>query len=189
MAQDEDLASIRKHPRFAELAKQVENNARSHAEQAARDLLAAASPFPFTLELSDLDGKKVSLADFKGKVVVVEFWGTWCPPCRKEVPHLKELFHRYAKEGLVILGVGYERALEADVKEIIRAFVKEHQVPYPCLLGDEKTRAQVPDFFGYPTQLFLDRSGNVRGRVVGYQSLSELDAIVRLLLEESPKTN
>jgi thiol-disulfide isomerase/thioredoxin len=185
LAEDEELASIRSTARFGELTRKIERNAAERAAKTARKLVAENKPFPFRFELPDLDGKRVALDDIKGKLIIVDVWGTWCPPCRKELPHFKALLARYRDQGLAIVGINYERVADEDVVATIKAFVKEHDVPYTCLIGDDKTRDQIPEFIGYPTTLFLDRSGTARAKTVGYQSLFDLDAIVALLLRPS----
>jgi thiol-disulfide isomerase/thioredoxin len=187
IAVDEDFEKIRKSPRFAELARNVEQKARTLAGDIARRLAAQTSPFSFRFALPDLGGKTVTLDDVKGKVTIVDLWGTWCPPCRREIPHLKELLAKYRDHGLAIVGLNYERVADEDVRDTVKAFVREHAVPYPCLIGDEKTLEQIPDFNGYPTLLFLDRSGTVRLRVEGYLPYLNLEAFVTLLLGEAPK--
>jgi thiol-disulfide isomerase/thioredoxin len=182
---DEDLASLRKSPRYAELVRKLEENARQRAQRNAKTLLAENTPFPFGFELPDLDGKTVKLDDVKGSVILVDLWGTWCPPCRKEIPVYKQLLAKYRARGLTIVGINYERGPEAYWGSIIRRFISEQGVPFPCLIGDDKTRDQVPNFAGYPTTLFLDRSRKVRARVEGYHSLVALEAIVVPLLEEA----
>src|SRR5581483_2476707 len=132
-----------------------------------------------------------TLDDVPGKLVIVDVWGTWCPPCRKEIPHFKELLTRYRDRGVNMVGINYERATdeqgkpvsEEDMKNTIKKFLKEHQVPYTCLIGDDRTKEQIPDFEGYPTTLFLDRSGTARLKLVGYHSLADLDAVIMKLLE------
>ena len=189
VARDADLVSIRKLPRFAELLRKIEQKARQEATSAAKRTLAETAPFAFHFTLPSVAGKDVSLDDLKGNVFLVDFWGTWCPPCRKELPHLKELRAKYGDQGLSIVGINYERAPESDVKETIRQFVADHDIPYTCLIGDQATRDQVPDFVGYPTIVFLDRSRKVRAKVVGYRTLIELEAMVELLLGERAKSN
>lgn len=181
---DKELDSLRKLPRFADLIKTVEARATEQARENARKLVDESTPFPFQFALPGLDGKTIKLDDVKGKVTIVDIWGTWCPPCRKEIPHFKELLAKYRDRGLVIVGINYERVDEAEVKKTIDAFLKENQVPYTCLIGDEKTQEQVPGFEGFPTTLFLDRSGTVRAKVVGYHPYADLEAIVDLLLGE-----
>lgn len=184
---DEELDLIRKRPEFQQLRRQMEQKALPIAREHAAELLASNKPFPFSFELTDLDGKKVALAGLKGKVAIIDVWGTWCPPCRMEIPHFVNLYERFHDKGLEIVGVNYERE-EGDTKarELVRAFVKENGVPYRCVIGDEKTQALIPNFEGFPTTLFIDREGTVRLKVVGYHSRVDLEAIVAHLLNETP---
>ena len=129
VATDGDLDSIRKLPRFADLLKKLEQNARAQATRAAKRILAEAAPFAFHFELPSIQGKTVNLDDLKGNVVLVDFWGTWCPPCRKELPHFQQLLAKHRDQGLTIVGINYERAAESDVKDTIRQFVAEHDGP------------------------------------------------------------
>src|SRR5262249_52498098 len=94
---------------------------------------------------------------------------------------------RYHQKGLEIVGVNYEREDDdAKARDVIRSFVKKNGVPYPCVLGDEKTEKRIPEFQGFPTTLFIGRDGTVRLKAVGYHSLIDLDAIVTQLLAEPP---
>ncbi|MDR3636074.1 MAG: redoxin domain-containing protein [Isosphaeraceae bacterium] len=185
---DDELDALRDRPDFQKLRGQIEEKALPIARQHAAELLSGHKPFPFGFELRNLDGKKVSLADFKGKVTIVDVWGTWCPPCRMEIPHFVKLYERYHDKGLEIVGVNYERE-EDDAKaaELVRAFVKKNGVPYTCVLGDEKTEKLIPNFQGFPTTLFIGRDGTVRLKVVGYHSILDLDAIVGHLLNDVPE--
>jgi thiol-disulfide isomerase/thioredoxin len=196
MAEDPELASIRALPRFKELTRKIEQNAEQQAQvirrvagEYARALRAQTRPFAFRLERPDLDGKTVRLDDLKGKLILVQVWGTWCPPCRKELPHLKALLEKYRERGLAIVGINYERVTDDQAAKTVKAFVKEHQIQYPCLIGDDRTRDQIPDFGGYPTTLFLDRSGTVRVKAAGYLTFVDLDAIVGLLLESDDQVS
>jgi thiol-disulfide isomerase/thioredoxin len=182
---DDDLVTLRKLPRYAELVRKLEQEAQQRATRDARTLLAENTPFPFRFALPDLDGKTVALDDLKGSVIVVDLWGTWCPPCRKEIPVYKQLLAKYRERGLTIIGINYERGPEAYWVPTIRRFVAEEGVPFRCLIGDDQTRDQVPNFVGYPTTLFLDRSRKVRARLEGYHSFTALDAIIVQLLETS----
>jgi thiol-disulfide isomerase/thioredoxin len=184
---DEQLASIRKLPEFAKMKAELEAKARARAREHAQELLAANKPFPFSFTLTDLEGKKARLADLKGRVTIVDVWGTWCPPCRKEIPHFVELYKKYQDRGLAIVGINYENEEEAEARKTIREFVQANGIPYPCVLGDEATQKQIPDFEGFPTTLFLDADGTVRLKVVGYHPLFDLEAIITALLEESPR--
>ncbi|MBV8556853.1 MAG: redoxin domain-containing protein [Planctomycetaceae bacterium] len=186
---DHELDPLRKLPRFQELEQAIEQRAQAQAREGALRRLAQAPSFAFDFELPGLDGRKVALADFKGKITIVDLWGTWCPPCRREIADLVDLYKRYHDKGLEIVGINYEQAEEDDeAKEIIRKFVGEHHIPYPCLIGDQKTQERVPSFQGFPTTLYIDRSGKVRVKVEGFGSEMglEMEEIVVALLAERP---
>ncbi len=187
IATDLELDSLRRLPEFQKLKKKVEEKAVAQAKEHAKEALANTKPFKFDFELPDLNGKKVALADFKGKVTIVDIWGTWCPPCRMEIPHFVALYQKYHDTGLEIVGINYEREDdEKQVKETIKSFVEKHTVPYPCLIGDDKTQDQIPNFEGFPTTLFIDRAGTVRAKLVGFDPshARDLRALVEALLNE-----
>jgi thiol-disulfide isomerase/thioredoxin len=188
---DTDLASLREKPEFkairddmAKLAVVAAAKALEAAKVEAQELLAKGETFPFDFQLTDINDKPVKLADFKGKVLIVDFWGTWCPPCRMEIPHFVELKNKHGKEGLEIVGLNYERVDAAVVKDTIKKFAAENSMNYQCAVGDQATQQKVPKLEGFPTTLFIDRSGKVRLKVVGYHELAKLEAIVSLLLAE-----
>ncbi len=152
------------------------------AVQRAKKLLAAGETIPFDFELPDPDGKIVKLADYKGKVLIVDLWGTWCPPCRDEVPHFVELHKKYKNKGLEIVGVNLEQVEPAEIPSTIKEGIKELGITYTCVVGDDAIGRLADE--GVPTTLFLDRTGKVRAKVVGYQKLDRLEAIVLELLNE-----
>ena len=151
--------------------------------------IAATKAFPFDFDLKDTAGKAVKLADFKGNVTIVDIWGTWCPPCRKEIPHFVDLAAKYDAQGLRIVGINCnEEGTPAEVAKTVDAFKAENKMKYPCLINDDTVEKKVPDFQGYPTTLFLDRAGKVRLVLVGYTAMNRLDLIVSTLLAEpAPK--
>lgn len=183
---DERLAALRGQPEFAQQRAGWETRAYERAVVEMRSQLAEFQTYPFDFTLPDLDAKEVKLADFKGKVVIVDIWGTWCPPCRQEIPSFVKLQSNFQEQGLQIVGLNYERPKEADEKvALIRQFAEETSINYPCLLGNEDTKDQVPDFLGFPTTLFIDRSGKIRLQLVGKHSYGKLRAAVEMLLAES----
>jgi thiol-disulfide isomerase/thioredoxin len=178
---DADLDSLRKLPEFHTLQSSVE---RRHVEA----VLASFKPFAFDFKLKDLEGKSVALADVKGDVTVVDFWGTWCPPCRKEIPHLVELSKKFQDKGVRVVGLSYETDSGDAARKTIAEYAKSSGIAYPCLIGDEETQNKVPDFAGFPTTLFVDKTGKVRLKLSGYQSLGTLEVAVNALLDqEKPK--
>ncbi len=140
--------------------------------------------FPFDFELPNLDGETVTKADYEGKVLIVDIWGIWCPPCRMEIPHFVELHEKYKDQGFDIVGINYEGVPDEQAIPKIRDFIKKYDMPYMCVLGDRATQMQVPNFRGYPTTLFLDRQGNVRKVFVGYREMEVLDETIAELIGE-----
>jgi thiol-disulfide isomerase/thioredoxin len=181
---DHDLDKLRALPAFKTFLKSTTDKLMARAKKHASELIAAQQPFNFNFSLPDLDGKTVALKDFAGKVLIADIWGTWCPPCRKEIPHFVDLLKKYEGKGLRIVGINYENGTPADAPKLIREFADANKMNYPCVIGDAMTRSQVPNFEGYPTTLFLDRTGKVRLSVVGYHSLPDLEAIIQELLED-----
>lgn len=132
-----------------------------------------------TFMLVTLDGHTIHSTDLAGKVVVVNFWATWCIPCRLEMPSLEKLYRRRAGDGLVVLGFDTDAGAPAKV----RSFLVAHHITYP--VGPAGTTARA---FGgisaVPTTFIIDRSGIIRHKVVGYFAPPALDVAVSRLLKE-----
>ncbi len=135
-------------------------------------------------ELKDLDGKPVKLSDFKGKVVLLNFWATWCPPCREEVPALIALQNKYKDQGLVVIGLSVDQGGPAAVK----SFAKRMKINYPIVLGDEKTAAAYGNVQVIPTTFFIDRAGDIVGEREGGADQATFEAAIAPLLK-NPKPN
>jgi len=117
----------------------------------------------FTLQT--LEGNTVSLASLKGKVVLLDFWATWCGPCRETIPHLVSLHTEYHDKGLVVLGMNMDRG---DL-DVIRRFVKSMGIPYPILLTTEEV-AHSYGVDALPTTVIIDKEGKIREKIVGFSS-------------------
>jgi peroxiredoxin len=133
---------------------------------------------PFTLQT--LGGASMSLADLRGNVVLVNFWASWCPPCRVEMPGFERVYRERAQDGFVIVGI----ATDVHAQDRIRAFLAEHDITYPTLLA---TPAVIRDYGGInalPESFLVDRDGRIRHRVIGFFAEPALRAAVQRLLEE-----
>ena len=131
----------------------------------------------FTLPRSG-DARPLSLADYKGKVRLVNFWATWCPPCRAEIPAFIELRHRLAGKSFEIIGI----ALDREGDEAVKPFVKDHGMDYPVVIGDSRVTRSYGGIRGIPTTFLVDREGKIVHRWVGPPGQSE-EAIIPTLLE------
>ena len=113
--------------------------------------------------LTDLAGNAVRSDQFKGKVVVVDFWATWCGPCREEIPGYIALQKKYGPEGLVIVGVSLDRR----GPEAVRKFAEREGMNYVVVMGDAATVEAFGGFDAIPTTFLIDRDGNIRDRKTG----------------------
>jgi len=183
----DELASVRKDPEFAPFVKEAQAKIKAAAEKEVQHLLAENESFDFDFDVEDINGNKVSKAGLAGKVLIVDIWGTWCPPCKMEIPHFIALEKQFSEKGLQVVGLNSEGDSEGEtaVKEVKR-FCKKEGVTYPCALITEEFIERIPDFEGFPTTLFLDRTGKVRLKVTGYHDMPFLQAAVETLLNEKP---
>jgi thiol-disulfide isomerase/thioredoxin len=183
-----DLEPICKLPEFKTLVQALYKAQLEAASKEAAEEMSSFRSFPFDFELKDTDDKTVTLADYKGKVTIVDVWGTWCGPCRGEIPHFVDLHKELKDKGLEIVGINCgEQGTRDQIKKTIKEYAKETRISYTCVLNDDKTEEKIPGFQGYPTTLFLDRSGKVRMMVVGNPGKAKLQAIVTALLADPSK--
>ena len=128
--------------------------------------------------LSTLDGKTVKLSDFRGKAVLLNFWATWCEPCKVEMPWFAELQNKYGAQGLQVLGVAMD---DAGVKDIAE-FAKKLGVNYPILIGKEAVGDQYGGIPYLPSSFYIGRDGKVVDRIFGLVSRSEIEADIQKAL-------
>ncbi len=114
--------------------------------------------------LPSSDGKTLKLSDLEGKVVVLDFWATWCPPCRKEIPGFVDLQTKYKDRDVVVVGISVDQSWDP-----IRPFMTSYRMNYPVVLGNQDLVKQYNVLEGIPTTFVLDRDGIIRARHVGYR--------------------
>ncbi len=142
--------------------------------------------------LEDLTGKKVTLASYRGKAVLINFWATWCAPCRLETPWLIELRNKYAAQGFEILGVDTvgddlkksDTAGWAKDKAAVGKFVAEMKVPYPMAVDGDSISRDYGGLDDLPASFFVDRKGKVVAAQVGLTSESEIEGNIRKALNQ-----
>lgn len=142
--------------------------------------------------LDDLGGKQVSLKSYRGKAVLINFWATWCGPCKVETPWLVELRNKYAAQGFEVLGVDTEgddlaasdKTGWAKAEASADKFATEMKVPYPVLLDGDSISREYGGLDDLPTSFFVDRSGKVVAATVGLTSESDIESRIRKALSQ-----
>jgi cytochrome c biogenesis protein CcmG/thiol:disulfide interchange protein DsbE len=130
-------------------------------------------------ELKDAQGKTVHLSDYAGRVVVLDFWATWCGPCKGTIPWLIELSEKYRSAGLTVIGI----SMDEDGWRVINPFVEKMRITYPILLGNKRSAYLYGDVESLPLAFFVDRNQHVAAIHVGAGSRSDFEKTVKLLLE------
>jgi thiol-disulfide isomerase/thioredoxin len=129
--------------------------------------------------LKDLRGKELSSADLKGKVVLVDFWATWCQPCKKEMPGYQKLADIYGKHGFVVIGFKFDTM--PDSKDPV-LFARKIGVRYPLAVASDGLRERFGGIEGLPTTLLYDRQGVLRKKIVGFEYTSVVESELKPLL-------
>ncbi len=148
------------------------------APVAAEEADRAGQPANFNFTLKDMHGATVQLAAYKGRPLVVNFWATWCPPCKLEIPWFIEFKKQYGAEGLEILGV----SIDDPAPELI-AFSAEHKMNYPVLLGldQDKMLAAYDAEVSVPVTWFIKKDGTVQGRNIGINTREFFERQIKAL--------
>jgi thiol-disulfide isomerase/thioredoxin len=151
------------------------------------DIAFIEAPAP-DLTLKDLDGKDVSLSEFKGKVVLVNFWATWCDPCRVEIPWLIDMQNKYGSKGFVVLGV----AMDEEGQSVVAPFVAKQRfdvngqklpMSYPILLGNDDAANKFDGILGFPTSVLISRDGKQIKRITGIISYDDISKAIESQLQ------
>ena len=138
---------------------------------------AKSRPAP-DFSLQSLDGKTLRLSDFKGKAVLLNFWATWCEPCKIEMPWFVDLQNKYGAQGLQVLGVAMD---DSDKKDIAK-FVKDMGVNYPVAIGKEAVGNDYGGVQFLPETFFIDRAGRVQDKVFGLKGKGEIEDSIKKIL-------
>jgi thiol-disulfide isomerase/thioredoxin len=133
------------------------------------------------LTLVDVNNNTVDLSDHLGKVVIVDFWDTWCGPCKREIPHFVELYEEYQPQGLEIVGVAFARQGPLAVKK----FSERYNINYACALMNEDARRLYGSPPSIPTTYIINQKGEISEKVVGYRPKEFFEQKIRALLDLS----
>ena len=129
--------------------------------------------------LVNLEGKEVKLSDFKKKkVIILDFWATWCGPCRREIPDFVELYDKYQKKGFEMVGISLDQA----GPEVVEAFAEEYEINYTLLMDDGKAQKEYGPIRSIPTTFVLDRNHRIYKKYVGFRPKEVFEEDIRTLL-------
>jgi len=150
-----------------------------------------------TIDLADIHGKRLSLDEdqYQGKVILINIWGTWCPPCREEIPHLIQIQETYRDQGFEIIGIDFEGQSVNDTSEMnasLRKFSDRNGINYRLALGGmgmepDELFPEIENFQGFPTNLYIGRDGKVRHVTFGFMKadVKKMKKKIETLLAES----
>ena len=148
----------------------------AHHYRRANSIVVQHSLAPgFTLP--QLNGQQIHLSDYRGKVVLLDFWATWCDPCREEVPHLVELQNKYRDRGLQIIGISMD-----DDAEPVRDFYQRFNMNYSVVMGNATTGEAYGGVLGLPIAFLIDRDGRVYSKHIGATDISVIEREIITLL-------
>jgi len=130
-------------------------------------------------KLKNLEGQQRELSEFRGKIVLLNFWATWCGPCRVEIPDIRTVYNKYKEQDFVVLAIDI-----GETSSAVSRFVKQFDMNFPVLLDSNLAVARQYDCFSIPTSFFLDRRGVIREVRIGTMSQSYIEQVVSRLLKE-----
>jgi thiol-disulfide isomerase/thioredoxin len=133
-------------------------------------------------ELEDLHGQELSSADLRGKVVLIDFWATWCQPCKKEMPGYQKLLDQYGSRGFVVVGFKFDTM--ADTEDPLK-FARRIGVRYPLAVAPDELKQRFGGIEGLPTTMLYDREGILRKKVIGFEYTEAFESAVKPLLKTS----
>jgi len=133
--------------------------------------------------LKTIDGQEITLSKLKGKVVLLDFWATWCGPCRESIPHLIQLYKAYRENGFEIIGISLDKGDAA----VVRNFVKSVDIPYPIVVATEEV-ARDYRVTSIPATFFIDKEGKIREKISGFNSMiaQQMNSNIVDLTSEKP---
>lgn len=130
--------------------------------------------------LPDIEGRPVSLSSYQGKVVLIDFWATWCPPCREELPLFQELHNEYRDKGFEIVGI----SMDENAADVVPGFLERRNIKFTNLLADARIEELYGPIVGLPTTFLIDREGTIRRHITGAgaSTREDIESAIRELL-------
>jgi len=159
-----------------ETAKTNPQDSSQNKISVAIDVSKGEEAMNFTL--TDLEGNKVSLKDFRGKNVYLNFWATWCPPCRSEMPEIEKVYQQYKDKGLVVLAVDL-----GEDKDTVKNFIKDNKYNFRVLLDSDQSVASKYNISSIPVSYFIGKDGKIVAKKVGALQEEEMQSYIKELMD------
>lgn len=175
------IAAIGHHRQLLQSTKLAPEPSNGLAQAPSSGLVPAPEAYPVAPDFSlvNLNGQPIQLSSFHGKVVILDYWATWCAPCKIEIPHLIELQKKYEGQGLQVIGISMD-----DGPEPVKVFAHELGMNYPIAMGDVKVAEAYGGVLGLPVAFLIDRQGRINRKLVGDAEMQSLEPDVRKLLQQ-----
>lgn len=157
---------------------------RHHGVLAGRDRRIRAQALAPDFSLPDLTGHILNLSSYRGRVVLLDFWATWCDPCRDEIPHFVSLQNKYGEQGLQIIGVSMD-----DGPEPVHAFYRRYRMNYPVVVGNAKTGELYGGVLGLPIAFLIARDGRITAKHIGATDISVFEKEIVSLLRTTTESS
>ena len=156
------------------------------SQQAQAGTSYETNPVPAPdLTLETMDGRQINLADQNGKVILVNFWATWCAPCRREIPDLINLYSEMKDEGLMIVGI----AVDQEGAKVVKPYVQKQDINYPIVLDpDQSTEKHFDAMYGLPTTYVVNPEGKIVRRILGIFPVDKMEPELKEMLQSSNAT-
>jgi peroxiredoxin len=155
-----------------------------HWAPSARPKVAGQRALAPEFSLPELNGGQLRLSAYRGKIVLLDFWATWCDPCREEIPHFVELQNRYRDRGLQIIGVSMD-----DGPEPVRDFYQRFKMNYPVVMGNASVGEAYGGILGLPIAFLIGRDGRIYARRIGAMDIPVLETDIVKLLQSNSDTS
>jgi thiol-disulfide isomerase/thioredoxin len=150
---------------------------RSRPAESTRNHIAAMHSLAPEFSLTDLGGQNLDLASYRGKVVLLNFWATWCAPCRTEAPRLADLQNRYRDRGLQVIGISLD-----DDPRAVHIFYQQFKMNYPVAVGDANLAERYGGILGLPVNYLIDRDGRIYAKHIGEVDISLIEQEIKTRL-------
>lgn len=132
-------------------------------------------------ELKNGEGRTVRLTDYPGKVILLDFWATWCAPCKASIPWMNELAESYRNDGLVVIGI----SMDEEGWSVVKPFAEQMKITYPILLGNPRVAYLYGDVASLPVAFFVDRNQRVAAVHLGAANRKDVEKTIQMLLERT----